>query len=79
MKYGIRPEHIGVGGADGIAAEVIVVEPMGAEAELVVKVGDTPFTLKTHGRSGAKPGERISLQPEGHNAHVFDAATGGRL
>jgi multiple sugar transport system ATP-binding protein len=79
VKYGIRPEHIGVGGADGIAAEVIVVEPMGAEAELVVKVGDTSFTVKTHGRSGAKPGERISLRPEGHNAHVFDAATGRRL
>jgi multiple sugar transport system ATP-binding protein len=78
VKYGIRPEHIHIG-SEGIAAEVVVVEPMGAEAELIVKVGDTPFTVKTHGRSSAKPGERISLQPDAYNAHVFDAATGRRI
>jgi multiple sugar transport system ATP-binding protein len=78
VKYGIRPEHIHIG-SEGIAAEVVVVEPMGAEAELIVKVGDTPFTVKTHGRSSAKPGERISLQPDARNAHVFDAATGRRI
>jgi len=78
VKYGIRPEHIHVG-SEGIAAEVVVVEPMGAEAELIVKVGDTPFTVKTHGRSGARPGERISLQPDAHDAHVFDAASGRRI
>jgi len=79
VKYGIRPEHIGIGGTDGVAAEVVVVEPMGAEAELIVKVGETPFTVKTHGRSNAQPGERIALRPEAQNAHVFDAATGKRL
>jgi multiple sugar transport system ATP-binding protein len=78
VRYGIRPEHIHVG-SEGIAAEVVVVEPMGAEAELIVKVGDTPFTVKTHGRSSAKPGERISLQPDAHNAHVFDAASSRRI
>ena len=78
VRYGIRPEHIHVG-SEGIAAEVVVVEPMGAEAELIVKVGDTPFTVKTHGRSSAKPGERISLQPDTSNAHVFDAASGRRI
>jgi multiple sugar transport system ATP-binding protein len=78
VRYGIRPEHIHIG-SEGIAAEVVVVEPMGAEAELVVKVGDTPFTVKTHGRSSAKPGERISLQPDASNAHVFDAASGRRI
>ena len=78
VKYGIRPEHIGLD-RDGIPAEVVVVEPMGAEAELIVKIGETPFTVKTHGRSGAKPGERISLRPDTHNAHVFDAAGGRRI
>ena len=78
VKYGIRPEHIGLDGG-GIPAEVVVVEPMGAEAELIVKVGETSFTVVTHGRSSAKPGDRISLRPEAQNAHVFDAATGRRL
>ncbi len=78
VKYGIRPEHIGLDGG-GIPAEVVVAEPMGAEAELIVKVGETSFTVVTHGRSSAKPGDRISLRPQAQNAHVFDAATGRRL
>ena len=78
VKYGIRPEHIGLDGG-GVPAEVVVVEPMGAEAELVVKVGEASFTVVTHGRSSAKPGDRISLRPEAQNAHVFDASTGRRL
>src|SRR5881392_2718416 len=37
VKYGIRPEHLEPAAA-GIPAEVIVVEPMGAETEIVAKV-----------------------------------------
>src|SRR5207248_1038142 len=63
VKYGIRPEHLSLDGSSGVPAEVVVVEPMGAEAELVVKVGDVSLTVVTHGRSSAKPGDRISLTP----------------
>src|SRR5258705_10603280 len=50
VKYGIRPEHIDLAGP-GIAAEVAVVEPMGAETELLVKVADQTLSLLTHGPS----------------------------
>src|SRR5204862_1995047 len=63
VKYGIRPEHLEPAAA-GIAAEVIVVEPMGAETELVIKIGDTSLTVITRGRSNAGPGERIFLAPQ---------------
>ena len=79
VKYGIRPEHLHIDGGSGIPAEVVVVEPMGAEAELVVKVGEVPFTVVTHGRSSAKPGDRIFLKPESASAHVFDAVSGRRI
>jgi multiple sugar transport system ATP-binding protein len=52
---------------------------MGAEAELILKIGDTPLTIITHGRSNARPGDRIGLRPEAEHAHVFDAASGKRL
>ncbi|MBV8032547.1 MAG: sn-glycerol-3-phosphate ABC transporter ATP-binding protein UgpC [Betaproteobacteria bacterium] len=78
VKYGIRPEHLAMNGG-GIPAEVVVVEPMGSEAELVVRVGDAMLTVVAHGRSSAKPGDRISLRPETENAHVFDAGSGKRL
>ena len=82
VKYGIRPEHIGLAGQGsdgGIAAEVVVVEPMGSETELVVQVADASLTVVTHGRATLRPGDRISLSPEPGHAHVFDAATGRRI
>lgn len=78
VSYGIRPEHLQSGGA-GIAAEVVVVEPMGAETELLVKVQEQAFTVVTHGRSRAGPGDRVLLAPQPEHAHLFDAASGRRL
>jgi multiple sugar transport system ATP-binding protein len=78
VKYGIRPEHIDLG-TSAIPAEVVVVEPMGAETELLVKVQDQTLTLLTHGRSGAGPGERVLIAPQPQHAHLFDATSGRRL
>jgi multiple sugar transport system ATP-binding protein len=77
VKYGIRPVHFDFG--SGIEAEVVVVEPMGAETELLVKIADTPLTIMTRGRSNAGPGERIFLAPAASHAHLFDAASGVRI
>jgi multiple sugar transport system ATP-binding protein len=81
VKYGIRPEHIGLAGqgGGGIAAEVIVVEPMGAETELVVRVADVSLTVVMHGRANLRPGDSLALSPEAGHAHVFDSATGRRI
>src|SRR5262245_23318543 len=45
VKYGIRPVHFDLG--SGIDAEVVVVEPMGAETELVVKIGGQSLIVVT--------------------------------
>ena len=79
VKYGIRPEHITVGGRGAVNAVVEVVEPMGAETELVVKVADATLVLTTHGRSDVKPGQGIALAPDAACVHLFDAASGQRL
>ena len=82
VNYGIRPEHLDLA-PSGIPAEVVVVEPMGAETELLVKVGEgaagQTLTLMTHGRSSIGPGERAFLAPRLEHVHLFDAATGARL
>jgi multiple sugar transport system ATP-binding protein len=79
VKYGIRPEHLQLSSGGGIGAEIVVVEPMGAETELVVKVQDVSFTVVTHGRASLEPGQSVMLRPEAQHAHVFDSATGRRL
>jgi multiple sugar transport system ATP-binding protein len=78
VKYGVRPEHLELASA-GVAATVEVVEPMGAETEILAKVGEQTFTVMTHGRSSAGPGERIFLAPQSAHAHLFDAASGRRI
>jgi multiple sugar transport system ATP-binding protein len=78
VKYGIRPEHIAIDAA-GIPAEVVVVEPMGSETELVVKVEDTSLVVVADGRAVARPGDKIFLIPDPQHAHVFDAASGRRI
>jgi multiple sugar transport system ATP-binding protein len=78
VKYGIRPEHLQLGG-EGIPAEVVVVEPMGAETELVLQVGGQSLTVVTHGRASYGPGDKIHIAPEVKHAHLFDAASGSRI
>jgi multiple sugar transport system ATP-binding protein len=80
VGYGVRPEHLSVTATDrGVPAEVVVIEPTGAETELIVQAGDTQITLVTHGRTSVQPGERIGLAIEPGAAHLFDRTTGARL
>jgi multiple sugar transport system ATP-binding protein len=78
VSYGIRPEHLQPA-ASGIPAEVVIVEPMGAQTELLLKVQEQTFTALTHGRAAAGPRERVFLAPQAAYAHLFDAASGSRI
>jgi multiple sugar transport system ATP-binding protein len=82
VSYGIRPGDISLadnGSGDGIAAKVFVVEPTGAETEMLLNVGDAQLTLVMHGRTGAQPDETVHLSIDSAKAHVFDQASGARL
>ncbi len=78
VAYGIRPEHLTLG-ASGVPGEIIVVEPTGAETELVIQVGEANVNLRIHGRPLANPGDKVGLAIDPANVHVFDRATGQRL
>jgi multiple sugar transport system ATP-binding protein len=80
VAYGVRPEHLTLGNGSGsVPAEVIVVEPTGAETELLVKAGDSEIVLKTHGRTDAKPGDHVGLNVDPAMIHVFDQQSGARI
>ena len=84
VHYGIRPGDIHLSpNSQGIAAKVIVVEPTGAETELLVQVGQTghatQIVVVIHGRTSARPGETVHLVIDTDKAHVFDTASGKRL
>ena len=84
VSYGIRPGDIsikesGQDSAHGIEAKVIVVEPTGAETELLLEVGGTQIVTVMHGRTAAKPDDIVRLSIDANKAHIFETQTGKRL
>jgi multiple sugar transport system ATP-binding protein len=78
VHYGIRPGDLSLADS-GIAAKVFVVEPTGAETEVLLQVGDAQLTLVMHGRTSSRPDDTVYLSVAAAHAHVFDRASGKRL
>src|SRR5215831_12651649 len=76
VTLGVRPEHLAVR-ANGLPAEVVVVEPTGAHTQIFCKVGGTEVTAVVRERHEFKPGEMIRLAPD--LTFLFDPASGRRL
>jgi multiple sugar transport system ATP-binding protein len=82
VHYGIRPTDL-VLGSQGVPAKVVVVEPTGAETELLVEVGQGDaaqrLVVVMHGRTAAQPDDLVHLSLDPAKAHIFDANGGARL
>ncbi len=78
VYFGIRPSDLNLA-SSGIAAKVVVVEPTGAETELLLQIGEQSLTLVMHGRTDVKPDDTVYLQFDPNKAHVFDATSEQRL
>ena len=80
VHYGIRPgDIVMVDAGTGIPAVVEVVEPTGAETEIIGKVGETAVTVVLHGRTDVRPDQPIGLQIATDKVHLFDKTSGKRL
>jgi len=77
--YGIRPEHLTLGGPNGMPTEVSVLEPTGQETQVFAKLGEQKIVAVFHQRMSAKPGETLPMSPDVASAHLFDEKTGARL
>jgi multiple sugar transport system ATP-binding protein len=82
LVLGVRPEALEVA-PDGIAANVDVVEDVGADAFVFCSTelgGETTkLVARTEVRKAPKQGERVTLRPRSEEAHLFDPASGERL
>ncbi len=84
VVIGTRPEHLTLaGGADAldasIEADVVVVEPTGAETLVLCRHAGTDMAAVFRERHEFAPGSTIRLQPDLQRAHLFDADSGRRL
>ena len=77
--YGVRPEHLSLGGTGGIASQVVVVEPTGANTEVYSRFSNTDINAIFRERHDFRPGEMIRLLPDHAHTHLFDAASGEAL
>jgi multiple sugar transport system ATP-binding protein len=82
LVVGVRPESLELA-ADGIAADVEVVEEIGADAFVFCAASLDGAETKLVARAGAKRaparGERVALRPVAEEAHLFDPLSGARL
>ena len=77
-SYGFRPEHLRIA-QDGVAAEVVVVEPTGSETQVMLKLGGADIVAVFRDRISARPGETIKIAPDLSTVHLFDGESGQRL
>jgi multiple sugar transport system ATP-binding protein len=79
VTFGTRPEHLSLVDSGGIATEVVVVEPTGADTFVVCRHEGREMSVVFHDRHAFAPGSTIRLQPDVQRAHLFDAGSGRRL
>jgi multiple sugar transport system ATP-binding protein len=82
LVLGIRPEHLHLAdGAGEIAGEVMLVEELGADALLHVRLagaGDQVVT-RTEGRRPPTPGQKVTFHVQPDDVFAFHPVTGARL
>jgi multiple sugar transport system ATP-binding protein len=95
LVVGIRPEHLHLvtqpeaappatadpAGRKELAGEVLLVEELGADALMHVRLADDGGTVvaRTEGRKSPAPGQQVLFAVEPENIFAFNPATGARL
>jgi len=80
VHYGIRPSDMTLSSSgQGVPAQVVVVEPTGAETELLLQVGQATLTMVLHGRTAVQPGDTVHLDIDVSKVHLFDGHSEQRL
>jgi len=78
LTLGVRPEHFVISDA-GVPADVVVVEPTGADTQVYCKLAGSDVTVVSRERHTFKHGDKIRLLPQPGKTYLFDSASGKRL
>ena len=78
VVFGIRPEDIRIGEGD-LEGEVYVVEPMGRDALITLKLGKEILKALAPIDLRVREGERVALRFPPDKVHLFDPQTGESL
>ncbi|MEF2071634.1 ABC transporter ATP-binding protein [Consotaella aegiceratis] len=78
VVLGLRPEHFRLDEA-GLPAEIVTVEPTGAETHLSLRLAGHDVVAALRERVVEKAGATVCLSPDPGKIHLFDATTKRRL
>ncbi len=79
LKFGVRPENIALAPSDGaqrVAAQVSLLEPLGAETLITLRIGSAEMVARGPAAFRQAPGSAIDVWLNPQHLHLFDAASG---
>lgn len=78
VVYGVRPQHIAVGGSH-VKGKIQVVEPTGEAQEITLTVDGVDLITEIRDQPLFKPEQEVNLEIMTHKVHLFDAESGARI
>lgn len=75
---GVRPEHFGLH-SEGLEAEILTVEPTGAETLVIARLAGKEITGAFRERISETPGDTLRINPIASEVHFFDGKTKQRI
>jgi multiple sugar transport system ATP-binding protein len=78
VVIGVRPEHFDIG-ESCVRAQVVVVEPTGADTQVYCRIAGQNVTAVSRARHTFQPGDTIDLKPTDGKSYLFDPACGARI
>jgi sn-glycerol 3-phosphate transport system ATP-binding protein len=80
LIVGIRPEHLRINGAAALAElPVELVEPLGAQTLVEIRLGKELVTVSVDGAAAIKSGDRVPLSFPPDQLHLFDRESEARV
>ena len=77
-EIGVRPEHVRLGG-DGVHGQVELVEPVGSEAYVHVRVGGERVVARVAAAERPAVGDDVDVVVRREDVHLFDGESGRRI
>ncbi len=79
VHLGVRPEDVVLADTDGLAAGVDVVEQMGNEVIVYLRLGTETLVARVPPHDAPRPGETVGITLRPDRLHFFDGDSGERL
>ena len=78
VMLGIRPEHVKISDSQGIPAELVSGDYLGAETVITARIGSQEILVRAAGRVRVTKPVAAHLSWSDQNIHVFDSKSGKR-